>query len=426
MTQHANSSMLSQIADERHQRATSRFLPTIVILLCFVFWAGLSNAVASVLSGKLADTQGKAIPGATISVLRRADSSRHVTRTDQNGQFSFGSLDAGEYRLTAEFPGFAVLTRMVILSAENSQPIDLQFSDIASQNESVTVTADISDTGVFVPDPAQRVMVRDETLDANPGRPGMPISIPGMPVESPAGGVKPPQYFVPGVAGDHGEPIAMFFQVGGYLFQNNLPANAHGNGYTDPNVIIPVAIDSIETDGGAFNVREGNNSENAAIVFGLRDRLEPMVRLTAEHRDLNLVAGWSPADPANKAWLGAEVSLGNGNPYAEQGTSGREAPRAKQDMAGAGEAVRGETGTQQAARCSIGFPPKLLFPEHGNVQKGGARHIRTLSAQCCSRPASSLLLFTAIWPTFGLLLFGFSFDFLNACRRIYTKSIEKN
>lgn len=310
MTLHANSSMLSQITYVRPRRAS--FLSTIVILLCSVFWAGLSNAVASVLSGKLADTQGKAVPGATISVLRRADSSRHVTRTDQNGQFSFGSLDAGEYRLTAEFPGFAVLTRTVILSAENSQPTDLQFSDIASQNESVTVTADVSDTGVFVPDPAQRVMVRDETLDANPGRPGMPISIPGMPVESPAGGVKPPQYFVPGVAGDHGEPIAMFLQVGGYLFQNNLPANAHGNGYTDPNVIIPVAIDSIETDGGAFNVREGNNSENAAIVFGLRDRLEPMVRLTADHRDLNLVAGWSPADPANKAWLGAEVSLGNG------------------------------------------------------------------------------------------------------------------
>ena len=140
----------------------------------------------------------------------------------------------------------------------------------------------------------------------------MPVSIPGMPVESPAGGVKPPQYFVPGVAGDHGEPIAMFFQVGGFLFQNNLPANAHGNGYADPNVIIPIAIENIQTDGGAFNVREGNNSVNAAIVFGLRDRLEPMVRLTADYRDVNVVAGWSPSKPADKFWLGAEVSLGNG------------------------------------------------------------------------------------------------------------------
>ena len=140
----------------------------------------------------------------------------------------------------------------------------------------------------------------------------MPVSIPGMPVESPAGGVKPPQYFTPGVAGDHGEPIAMFFQVGGYLFPNNLPANAHGNGYADPNVIIPIAIESVQTDGAAFNVREGNNSVNSSITFGLRDRIEPMIRLTGDQRDLNLVTGWSPANPSNRTWMGAEISLGNG------------------------------------------------------------------------------------------------------------------
>jgi hypothetical protein len=131
-------------------------------------------------------------------------------------------------------------------------------------------------------------------------------------VESPAGGVKPPQYFVPGVAGDHGEPIAMFFQVGGFLFPNNLPANAHGNGYADPNVTIPIAIESAQTDGGAFNVREGNNSVNSSIIFGLRDRLEPMIRITGDYRDLNLVTGWSPRDPANKSWVGLELSYGNG------------------------------------------------------------------------------------------------------------------
>ena len=168
------------------------------------------------------------------------------------------------------------------------------------------------DAGVFEPDPAQRVMIRDETLDANPGRPGMPVSIPGMPVESPAGGVKPPQYFAPGVAGDHGEPIAMFFQVGGYLFPNNLPANAHGNGYADPNMIIPVAIESVQTDGAAFNVREGNNSVNSSITFGMRERIEPTIRLTGDYRDINLVAGWSPANPSNRTWMGAEISFGNG------------------------------------------------------------------------------------------------------------------
>lgn len=282
------------------------------MLIGAVLYAAASGAWASVLAGNLTDMQGNVVAVGTIRAVRLADFSLRVAETDENGHYLCDSLDPGEYRLTAACNGFNPLKRTVLIGRDDSIMADFQFSAIASPNESITVTADIYDLGIFEPDPAERVMIRDETLDANPGRPGMPVSIPGMPVESPAGGVKPPQYFVPGVAGDHGEPIAMFFQVGGYLFENNLPANAHGNGYADPNVIIPVAIESLETDGGAFNVREGNNSENAAIVLNLRDRVEPMVRLTGDYRDLNLVAAWSPANPANKAWVGAEVSIGNG------------------------------------------------------------------------------------------------------------------
>jgi hypothetical protein len=281
-------------------------------LLLWFFSFAARPAAATELTGNLTDPHGQLIPEATVRLLRRADSTRRETKTDAHGRFSFTGLDGGEYRLTAESPGFAVLAQMVAVRADGQQAENLHFSSLAPSNESITVTAAVSDVGVFEPDPAQRVMIRDETLDANPGRPGMPVSIPGMPVESPAGGVKPPQYFAPGVAGDHGEPIAMFFQVGGYLFPNNLPSNAHGNGYADPNVIIPVAIESVQTDGAAFNVREGNNSVNSSVTFGLRDRIDPMIRFTGDYRDLNLVAGWSPANPSNRAWVGAEISFGNG------------------------------------------------------------------------------------------------------------------
>ena len=274
--------------------------------------APLALRAASTLSGTLTDPQGLAVSEATVRLLRRANSSEQEARSNEQGRFVFAQLEAGEYRLTAEAAGFPILSRTISVGADAARNEDLRFSAVASQNQSVTVSTDVSDVGLFAPDPAQRIMVRDETLDANPGRPGMPVSIPGMPVESPAGGVKPPQYFVPGVAGDHGEPIAMFFQVGGFLFPNNLPANAHGNGYADPNVIIPLAIESVQTDGAAFNVREGNNAVNAAIVFGMRERIDPTIRLTADPRDVNLVTGWSPENPANKSWLGFEASYGNG------------------------------------------------------------------------------------------------------------------
>lgn len=255
---------------------------------------------------------GESVEGATIELSRRGDGTRREVKTSDCGSFAFDSLAAGEYTLKAESTGLAVIERTVVATDGAKVALDLRFARAATRQESVTVTADVSDVGVFLPDPAERILIREEALDANPGRPGMPVSIPGIPVESPAGGIKPPQYFVPGVAGDHGEPIALFFQVGGYLFQNNLPANAHGNGYADPNVIIPLAIGNVQTDGGAFNVREGNNSENASIVFGLRERLEPMLRLTVDSRDVNLIAAWSPADPADRFWAAAELSYGNG------------------------------------------------------------------------------------------------------------------
>ncbi|GAC1673911.1 MAG: hypothetical protein PVS2B2_07620 [Candidatus Acidiferrum sp.] len=273
---------------------------------------GRGALAAADLSGRLTDPQGLAVSGASVHLVRYADSSRRGTKTDAQGHFSFQGIDAGVYKVTAEYAGFPVLTRTIVVALNQTRVENLQFSKVETQSESVSVSADVTDAGLYAPDPAQRLMVREETLDANPGRPGMPISIPGLPVESPAGGVKPPQYFVPGIAGDHGEPIAMFLQVGGFLFQNNLPANAHGNGYADPNVIIPIAIETVQTDGGAFNVREGNHSVNAAIVFGLHDRVQSMARLSADYRDLNFVGAWSPKNSAKKSWVGAEVSYGNG------------------------------------------------------------------------------------------------------------------
>ena len=175
---------------------------------------------------------------------------------------------------------------------------------VGAHTDSVTVTADVHANNLQDPDPAQRVVVRDEILDANPGRPGAPVSIPGLPIETASGGIKAPQYFAPGVAGDHGEPIATFLQVGSFLVPNNLSANAHGNGYSDPNILIPASIESVQTDGGAFNVREGNHSVDLAETYGMHTKLEPFATLTGDARDVDLSAGWN--------WLAVEAAYGNG------------------------------------------------------------------------------------------------------------------
>jgi len=264
------------------------------------------------ISGELTDTQGKPAAGATLRLASDGESKAVEATSDADGRFVFGSVPRGIYQLSASAPGFVDVLKTAQLAGGETLVVDLQFTRLAARAESITVTADVTQMDLEHPDPAQQVNVRQDILDANPGRPGAPVSIPGLPIETASGGTKAPQYFAPGVAGDHGEPIAQFLQVGSYLAPNNLSANAHGNGYSDPNVMVPAAIESVQTDGGAFNVREGDHSVNAAAVYGFRQRLEPFVTLTGDYRDVDLVAGWSPANAATRAWIAVQASYGNG------------------------------------------------------------------------------------------------------------------
>ena len=68
-------------------------------------------------------------------------------------------------------------------------------------------------------------------------------------------------------------------------------------------------MESVQVDGGAFNVREGNHSVNLAATYGLRSRLEPFITLTGDYRDIDVVAGLSPTP---ESWVAFATSYGNG------------------------------------------------------------------------------------------------------------------
>jgi carboxypeptidase family protein len=248
------------------------------------------------LIGQVVTGDGTPIPGANLQAGQAS------TVADPQGNFRV-SLIPGDYKLQVSAPGYAPVT--LPLSINTDTEIKIQVGTAAA----VTVVGQSDEVAT---DLSTRIFSADELLEASPGLPGTPFSIPGFPSETASGGVKAPQYFAPGVAGDHGEPIAQYIQVGDFLFQNNLPANAHGNGYADPNLLIPAAIGNIATDAGAFDVRHGNNAVNLAVAYGLRPRLEPFVEATGDMHDYDFVTGWSPANPQTGAWLGFEVAGGNG------------------------------------------------------------------------------------------------------------------
>jgi hypothetical protein len=277
-------------------------------LFALLFIPNLLFGQEVAITGRVFDPKGGELRGATVRLLMR-DQILAETKSGASGEFRLLVPRPGEFSIKVDASGFRSAVQPVTVRPGNNPEARVTMRQLATQNESVTVTADVNETDVFSPDPAEKVFVRQDLLDANPGRPGAPVSIPGYPIETASSGIKAPQYFAPGVAGDHGEPIAQYIGVGSYLVPNNLSANAHGNGYSDPNIFIPEVLESVQVDGGAFNVREGNHSLNLAATYGLRSNLDPFIAITGDYRDIDVVAGFSPS--AN-SWMAFSGSYGNG------------------------------------------------------------------------------------------------------------------
>jgi len=284
-------------------------LTVVCLLLCFSLHLSASPDTGRA-SGKVLDPRGAPVTGALAKLLNFAGGVIREAKSDEQGNFILDGIEPGEYHLRAEEPTFVSVTLDVSVARGQQTLVTLQFRQLVSVSQSITVVA--STPSLLTPDPAQSIVIHDQVLDANPGRPGAPISIPGLPIETASGGIKAPQYFAPGVAGDHGEPIAQFFQIGDFLYPNNLPANAHGNGYADPNFLIPPTIERVTVDGGAFDVRQGNNSVDLAASYVPRERVNSFVQITADYRDADVMAGWSPSNPKTNTWLAMEASFGNG------------------------------------------------------------------------------------------------------------------
>src|SRR6202046_3422001 len=286
-------------------------LAVLVVLLTRLSVPLLGQGIA--LRARVTDPQGNGLPNASVQLIRHDSDGRGQalgqTFSGPDGHFEIRAASAGQFDLQVDAAGFRRVIVSESVHPSGNSEITVQIGEISSRVETITVTADTNGTDVFSPDPAEKVFVRQDLLDANPGRPGAPVSIPGYPIETASSGIKAPQYFAPGVAGDHGEPIAQYLAVGDFLVPNNLSANAHGNGYADPNIFIPGVLESVQVDGGAFNVLEGNHSVNVAAIYGLRSTLDPFLTLTGDYRDITATAGMSPS--AN-SWVAIEGSFGTG------------------------------------------------------------------------------------------------------------------
>jgi hypothetical protein len=167
--------------------------------------------------------------------------------------------------------------------------------------------------GVGSSDAASQGSVRGERLTDLPLlRPGEVLeTVPGLVVTQHSGDGKANQYFLRGYNLDHGTDFATFVEG----VPINMPTNAHGQGYTDLNFLIPELVEKIDYRKGPYFAEDGDFSSAGSARIKYVDTLpRGILNLTGGdngYRRMVLAGSTSPS--AGPRILGAlEIEHDNG------------------------------------------------------------------------------------------------------------------
>lgn len=110
-------------------------------LLCFGPGATRGWAqVSGPLRGRVTDSQGAAVAGATVTVIARPTDVRAITQTEADGGYRFDRLPEGDYVIEATSSGFGRVSRVIHVEKGSPVTLDLKL-EIAGLNETVLITA---------------------------------------------------------------------------------------------------------------------------------------------------------------------------------------------------------------------------------------------------------------------------------------------
>src|SRR5579875_2984539 len=116
----------------------------VLLMLCFAAWSGRSwgQFETASLVGKVSDTTGAVVPGATVTAVN-VETSVAISRvTNRNGEYNIPALRPGTYRITADAQNFKQATAENIqLQVGTNQRVDLTIS--VATTEVISVREDL-------------------------------------------------------------------------------------------------------------------------------------------------------------------------------------------------------------------------------------------------------------------------------------------
>ena len=127
--------------------------------------AARAQTAAGSLSGRVVDSSGSAVPGASVIAIAPERGFTRTVTTESDGAYRFAGLPAGTYDVTVKLVGFkTVEKRRVVVNVATAHTLDVSL-DVAQVEEAVTVTAEIP---VVQSEPAIGTVVSETELENLP------------------------------------------------------------------------------------------------------------------------------------------------------------------------------------------------------------------------------------------------------------------
>jgi len=206
------------------------------------------------LSAVVVDPSGALIVGAAVVVQDANGTVYTTTRSDENGYFTISGLPAGNYRLVVAHAAFEA--REIAITIGAGTPPSLRIS-LAVRSVSTTMNVQgRADDLVGIASSGTQGTVGAQEIEERPMlRSGEVLeAVPGLIITQHAGGGKANQYFLRGFNLDHGTDMAMFLDD----MPLNLPSHAHGEGYSDMNIVIPELVQRVNFEKGPYYADVGD------------------------------------------------------------------------------------------------------------------------------------------------------------------------
>jgi hypothetical protein len=218
------------------------------------------------LSGTVVDTSGAVIAGATVQVRSANGTVQRTTHSDANGSFIISGLAAGNYRLVVSNPGFETKEILVTIGTTGvPAPLRIPLA-VSAASTTINVQGREDELIGIAESGSQGTVGATEIQDRPILRSGEVLeTVPGVIITQHAGGGKANQYFLRGFNLDHGTDIAISLDD----MPLNLPSHAHGEGYSDMNIVIPEFVKRVNFEKGPYYANVGNfgSAASANVEF---------------------------------------------------------------------------------------------------------------------------------------------------------------